>query len=208
VTSGGGGTLPDERRRVRLTSRRGLSRPIRPDTTPQSEPLRPGRFPLLLAFQETGIHTIENLLPGTGISFPSCIGTSFSWHAEAFFGPCPTRPVPCKVDSRFRWRDVDQSVVDADQADIPELFARRKIDEGGVTVADAVDARLLGIDRKATVGDLRDPWVWARFVVTDGKTADVAAGYSRTISGSTGITPSITHGEATGPWTSIAAQAK
>jgi len=102
-------------------------------------------------------------------------------------------------------------IVGACRAAMPILFAQRRIDEGGVTVAVAVaaDMRLLDIDRKATVGDLRDPWVRARFVDTDGKTADVAAGYSRTISGSTGITtPSITHGEATGPWTSIAGQAK
>ena len=125
--------------------------------------------------------------------------------------PVPTRPVPSKVDSRSRWRDrdADQSVVDAGQVDIPELFARRKIDEGGVTVADAVNARLLDIGWKATVGGQRDSWVWARFVDTDGKITDVAAGHSRAISESTGITtPSITHGEATGPWTSIAGKAK
>lgn len=60
----------------------------------------------------------RELTPGHGNILPFLHRTVFSRgmpkHSSV---PVPTRPLPCKVDSRSRWRDrdADQSVVDAGQ---------------------------------------------------------------------------------------------
>lgn len=123
------------------------------DPVTKSCPLRRG--PLLLTFQEIGVHVVEDILPATESSLQRkgrCIPEYLFDH------DCCTRGRQAITPEGWRsvglgaiaealcraFRRSNSGIGGACHADMPIPFARRRIDAVGVAVA--ADMRLLDID--------------------------------------------------------------